>query len=186
VVPFAALWPETRAALEADGRQAEYVHVGHSQTAYHELLLSLWREGRGFAIVEQDIVVFPGALAEMEACPEPWCGRAYNLGTHLGSYLGCAKFSDTLVRDCPSVIDAIDRLPPDGTPRRYWGRLDSRLKQVLEDQLGLRQHIHWPAVEHLNPDKGRFVANCVRCGGPIPWSTILASPPPYPHDCGSQ
>jgi hypothetical protein len=182
-VPYATLFPEVQEALEADGRTAEYVHVGGTPEAYFELLAGLWAEGKGFVIVEQDIVPWPGAIAEMEACPEPWCGRPYNLGTHLGAYLGCTKFSDSLVAGAPGVIAAIDHLAFDGTPRRYWGRLDTRLKQVLEDQLGLTHHWHWPAVEHLNPEKGRFTVNCVRCGSPLPWATIMASPPPYHCSC---
>lgn len=183
IVPYATLFEETRSALDATGRAIEYVDVGHSPTAYHELLLNVWHAGEAFLVVEQDIVPWDGAIDELEECPSPWCGRGYNLGTHIGAYLGFTRFSDALVCDNPGVIDAIDRLAPDGTPRRYWGRLDTRLKQVLEDQLGLTVDLHWPAVEHLNPDKGRFVANCVRCGEPIPWATILKSPPPYTCDC---
>jgi hypothetical protein len=184
VVPYVTLWPETQAALEADGRQAEYVFVGGSATAYFELLQALWQEGQGFVVVEQDIVPGLGAIAEMESCPEPWCGRPYNMGGSIEPALGCTRFSDALVHDAPGVIEAITRLPFDGiTDRRHWGRLDSRLKQVLEDQLGLKHHWHWPAVEHLNPDKKRFTANCVRCGDPIPWATILLSPPPYRCHC---
>lgn len=184
VVPWATQFPEVRTALEADGRQAEYVNVGKSPTAYHELLLDIWHQGQGFIVVEQDIVVYPGALADMEACAKPWCGHPYWLGTVFGAYLGCTKFSDELVRDNPGVMDALDTLRDDGTNRRYWGRLDTRLGQVLNDQVGISIHNHWPAVVHLNPDKQmRGGVNCVECGRAIPWRVLRLGPPwPCDHD----
>jgi hypothetical protein len=175
IVPYAALRPETRAALEADGREAEYVHVGGSPEAYHGLLESVWREGRGFILVEQDIVVWPGALAALEACPEPRCGMAYSLSTGYGSWLGCARFSDRLVADNPGVFQAIDALPFDGTPRRYWGRLDTRLDTVLAQQVGAPMHVHWPAVGHLNPAQQAPVLN-MRCGHPVPDEIVQWGP----------
>jgi len=177
VVPYAKLYPETREALEADGVEAEYVDVGRDPTAYHWLLEQLWGKSHGFIVVEQDIVVRPGCVAELESCPEPWCGFAYSIGTTYGSFLGFVKFSDDLVAHHPGVFLGIASLRDDGTPRRYWGRLDTRLKQVLEDREGQRMHIHWPAVDHLNPDKGTPIVNCVRCGAAIPDVIVRQGPP---------
>ena len=183
IVPWAKEFPEVRAALEADGRQAEYVYVGGSPTAYHELFLGLWHEGHGWINVEQDIVTFPGAIAELEACPELWCARAYWLGAVFGAFLGFTKFSDDLVRNNPGVMEAIDRLRDDGTPRHYFGRLDTRLSQVLMDQLGLTIHLHWPAVEHLNPEKKmRGGVNCTECGRSLPWRVIRLEPSQWTCD----
>ena len=184
VVPFAKLWDETKAALEADGRAAEYHYVGGSPTAYFELLQSVWAQGEAFTVIEQDIVPYVGAIAALEACSQPWCGFAYSMGGSMEAALGCTRFSDELVKDNPGVIDAIAQLPFDGiTDRRHWGRLDSRLAQVLHDQLGLTMCVHWPAVGHLNPDKEPLRANCVHCGEAIPWATIMAGPAPYDHNC---
>jgi len=185
IVPYKTLWHETRAALEADGRQAEYFDVGHTPTAYHELMLAVWAEGKGFTVVEQDIVPYVGAIAELEACPEPWDGKPYWIGGTFDCYLGCTRFSDALVHDNPGLMESLDRLPDDGTPRRYWGRVDTRLAQVLRDQYGLHIHAHWPAVEHMNPQKlVRGGINCIVCGEPIAWKTVMRQPPPWPceHD----
>jgi hypothetical protein len=181
VVPYATLFPETQAALEADGRTADYRYVGGLPTDYHDLVAALWRDGQGFIIVEQDIVVYNGALAQLEECPEPWCGCVYWLGTTFDTWLGCTKFSDSLVKDHPEVMDVCAGLRENGMPRRDWARVDTRLAQVLRDNIGLSIHQHWPAVEHLNPDKllrGAF--NCVYCGDPLPWETVKRQPPPYP------
>lgn len=185
IVPHTDLRPETRAALEADGQTPEYHRVGPgTDEAYFNLLHAVWAEGAAFTVVEHDIVVFPGAIADLEACSQPWCGRPYSMGGSMEAALGCTRFSAALVANNPGVVDAIDRLPFDGiTKRRHWGRLDTRLAQVLHDQLGLTIHTHWPAVEHLNPDKARLRANCVHCGETIPWATIMAGPAPYSHDC---
>lgn len=188
IVPFAVnqrngtggLQEATRRALEGDGIDAEYIDVSGSQTAYHELLLRLWADGQGFVNIEHDIVVRPGLVAEFVACPEPWCGSPYSIGTSLGSYLGCVRFSDAMVQGYPDAVRAIDRLPWDGTERRYWGRLDTRLIQVLTDQYHLVQHLHWPAVEHLNPTKTPPTWNC-RCGQPIPFEIVASGP--GPHRC---
>lgn len=180
VVPYATLYPETKVALESDGYLPEYRYTGATQSAYHETLAELWRAGEAFTVVEQDIVVWPGALAVLEACPEPWCGFAYELSTGYGAYLGCTRFSQALLREHVGVFEGVDHLRPDGTPPRYWGRLDTRLKQVLETE-GLRMHIHWPVVGHLNPSQ-QFIGafNCGRCGAAIPRETTDAGPAPYP------
>ena len=175
MVPYVTLYPETRAALEADGIAAEYVDVSGSPSAYHDALEAVWRGGVGFTVVEQDIVVWPGALKALWACEWDWCGYAYSIGTHYGSYLGCVRFSDELVAGFPGAFDAIAVLPPDGTPRRYWGRLDTRLKSVLETA-GHEMHVHWPLVGHLNPDKPDPIINC-RCGRAVPYEIVRFGPP---------
>jgi len=181
VVPYATLFPETKAALEADGVTAEYVDVGGSPTAYHELLLRVWFEGQGFTIVEQDIVPRPGCIAELEACPEPWCGFSYGISGGFIVALGLTRFSDALVRDHPTVMEALDSLPWDGTPRRYWGRLDTRIAQQLMDHERLKVHRHLPSVRHLNPSQQLPHYNCVTCGAEIPVEVMMLNgDPPYP------
>jgi len=186
VVPYATLYPETKAALEADGQTPEYVSVAGDPTAYYQLLARLWEEGRGFTIVEQDIVPRPGCIAELEACPEPWCGFVYPISTGFITGLGLTRFSDDLVRDHPAVVTTIDTLPrTDPSDRRYWGRLDTRLAQVLMDHERLTVHRHTPPVRHLNPVQPLPHYNCVRCGAAVPEEVMLAGEPPYPcRRCG--
>jgi hypothetical protein len=179
VVAYAELYPETRAALEADGIKAEYEFTGSSQTAYFELMARLWKEQEAFTVIEQDIVVWPGAIAVLEACSEPLCGFAYELSTGWGSWLGCTRFSKQVIAAEPGLFQAIDALPFDGTPKRYWGRLDTRLFQVLEAG-GWKKHVHWPSVRHLH-EAQRFVGafHCPH-GRPIPRAVLERQPWPYP------
>lgn len=183
ICPWTDLRPETRAALEADGIEAEYVNVNGSQTAYHELLERTWREGRGFVIVEHDIVPWPGALRTLWDCSCDWGGYAYPTSTAWNAWLGCTKFSDALVVGVPALWDAIANLRYDGTNRKYWGRLDTRMKQVLEDSQGLRMHVHWPAVGH--PTKVPPIMNCA-CGKGIPDEVARLGPPWYCPACGTE
>ena len=187
IVPFAAdpahdvrgLWPETVAALEAAGIVADYIDVSSSPTAYQSLLATVWQAGSAFCIVEMDIVVYPDAIEAMERCPSPWCVTAYNVGSEYAGYLGCVKFGDALVADQPDVFTEINRLPDDGTPRGYWGRLDTRLERVLRER-GYTKHTHWPAVGHLNPEKAGLIVNCA-CGAAIPEAILMSGP--GPHQC---
>jgi hypothetical protein len=187
VVPYANLYPETRAALEADGHvHAEYIRTGGEVFDYYNLLKQLWASQEGFVIVEQDIVPWPGAIQLLWDCPENWCGYAYELSVGFGAYLGCTKFSDDLVAENPSIIETIARLPNHGMPPRHWARLDTRLKEVLEDYAKQKMHVHWPSVGHLNPAQkflGAF--NCGSCGAPVPEEVYRAQPWPYPCSaCG--
>jgi hypothetical protein len=184
LIPYVTLYPGVREAVEDDGWTPELVAVGHSPTAYHEAFAVWWADGEAFCVVEQDIVIFPGALDELRDCPEPWCGRPYSLSTGYGAYLGCTRFSASLLRSRPSLMGDIDGLRFDGTPRRMWGRLDTRLKQVLEDS-GISMHVHWPAVGHLNPAQQPPIVNCPRCGLAIPDETVRLGPSPQCQRCSA-
>ena len=185
VIPWATEYPEVRAAVEADGWTPEMVYVGDDPTHYHGLLGDLWDDGESFCIVEHDIVVFPGALAEMDRCPDPWCARPYELSVGMGAWLGCTRFSADLLRDHPAAVRSIDHLKPDGTPLRHWARLDTRLEQVLTRE-GAVKRTHWPAVVHLNPSQ-KFAGayNCVGCGAAVPPGQVRLGPPPFAcRSCG--
>lgn len=153
VVPYASLYPETRAALAADGWDAEYADVSGSVTAYADLLESVWALGETVIVVEQDIVPWPGALAILRDCPSPWCGFAYELGTGYEAWLGCTKFEGRLMLAHPDAFALIDAMPSDGVHPRLWSRLDTRLTAVLLGRGADPIHVHWPPVGHLNPDQ---------------------------------
>jgi hypothetical protein len=186
VVPYAhgpytaGLHPEVVAALEADGYAPETVDVSGSETAYHDLLAGLWREGRTLIVVEHDVVVYPGALAAMLACPEPWCVTPYRVNGEYEGYLGCVRFSARLLAEVPDAMDAAGQLTY-GPPPRYWGWIDNRLAQVLGEH-GYSKHRHWPAVKHLHVYDPPTVWNCV-CGRPIPEETVASGPGPW--RCGT-
>src|SRR5678816_4496251 len=60
---------------------------------YYELVKSLWAEGKPFIINEHDVIAWPGAIAQLQECPEPWCTFAYRAGCGwVNNALGLVKF----------------------------------------------------------------------------------------------
>lgn len=141
--------PETRAALDASGYPWIDAEVA-GDTGYTMLLAALWRDGEAFTIVEHDIIPHPGAPAELEACPEPWCafGYRYQHGTHAG--LGCARFSARLLAAVPDAVEQTLAESDEVHPAGHWCNLDDRLCRVLA-RYGFASHRHSPEVGHLSP-----------------------------------
>lgn len=150
VCPFTRISPETRAALDASGYEWSAEDVSYCNATYTLLLTCLWRNGEAFAVVEHDIVPHPGALAELEACPEPWCvfPYAYQHGTHAG--LGCARFSASLLAAVPDAVTQTLAEATQAHPSGHWCQLDDRLSRVLQRR-GYTRHVHSPEVGHLSP-----------------------------------
>lgn len=141
---------ETAAALDASGFHWERADVSGSDTSYTRLLACLWAAGEPFCVVEHDIVPHPGALAKLAACPQPWCAYpyAYMGGMHAG--LGCTRFSAALLAAVPDAVERTWAESTDVHPAGFWCALDDRLARVLR-RAGFTQHVHFPAVRHLNP-----------------------------------
>jgi hypothetical protein len=83
VVPYApgCLHERVVPAIEAQGYVPELIEcvnvVGHPQS-YPAILRDLLLSGDDFCIIEHDNESRPGCLADLEACPEPWCFYAYD------------------------------------------------------------------------------------------------------------
>ena len=106
--------------------------------SYDRLFRELWAKQQPFILVEHDIVPWPGALAQLWKCPEPWCGFHYYVNGELRSYLGCTKFDPASLGECPLPKDVVE-----------WQTMD----QTIEKELAKRSipgHIHRPPVTHLN------------------------------------
>ena len=147
VVPFTDLAPETRAALVADGIDARYVDVSDDHRSYWRLMLNLWEARETVILVEHDIVISPGTVADFLACPKDWCSRPYLMGAIEGTAFGCTKFSGSLMARQPT---AVSRIP---YQHRSWHALDSMVTGTLRRN-GELEHIHGPAVRHLHWDGG--------------------------------
>lgn len=150
ICPFTRLSAETHAALDDSGYRWEPRDVSGSDTAYTELLAGLWAAGEAFAVVEHDVVPPPGALAELEVCPEPWCVFPYRYqhGTHAG--LGCARFSAALLAVVPDAVGETLSESDAVHPAGHWCNVDDRLSRVLQRH-GFTRHRHTPEAGHLSP-----------------------------------
>ncbi len=124
--------------------------------SYDMLFRELWAKGDPFILVEHDIIPWPGALAQLWTCPEPWCGFPYsNFGT-FRSYLGCTKFEPSRLGDCPLSGEI-----------RSFGELDQIIIKtlLLRDRTDwkarpkYKNHVHNPPVAHLNINHSRMRGN---------------------------
>jgi len=77
ICPYAGVvHPDTDRALREQAPHAELIDVGGSPTAYWSLLAETWADGVDFLLVEQDIVIPPGAIDRLASCQNPWCSLA--------------------------------------------------------------------------------------------------------------
>ena len=152
VVPFAVgqgSWAlaAVKLALRQDGVEARFVHMD-TDLAYYDLLHSLWRAQETFTVVEHDIVVHPGAIQELEDCPEPWCTFPYycSVGWIIDG-LGCTKFSRAMMTEHPAFLD--EPFPGCCKHSKHYCGLD-RLIAHRANELGMYPHVHAPGVVNLN------------------------------------
>lgn len=176
-VPYTAkLRPETAAAAPS----AQFVDVAAADTAYWDLLASLWRAGETFILVEHDIVPPDGALDGLWACERDWCGLPYPVGDHFGIFNGCTKFGAALLERFPLAVEQMRS--------HHWASLDSQLIAYLQRQdPTLAPHIHWPAAQHLSHEYdtlSRVFANCGACGAALTWETLRLGPEATCPRCG--
>ncbi len=143
VVPYAEdckALQSVRIALDQDNLYPDY-QLMDREDAYHDLFKRLWETGEPFIINEHDIIPWPSAIAQLEACPEPWCTHMYRCACGwIGNGLGLAKFD-------PKRLPNIFQTPFGNT---NWQYLDTRIADRLRIY-ELQPHIHTPAVTNLNP-----------------------------------
>lgn len=132
VVPFTALNPATKAAVP----DALFVEMD-AEDSYRLLMKDLWARGEAFTLVEHDVVPTAEQVAELEACPYPWCHFGYCPGDWVPTF-GCARFSRNLIAGTQGVWD--DESWP-------WSQLDAKFA-VYARALGWEHHWHYPHVLH--------------------------------------
>jgi hypothetical protein len=108
---------------------------------YYELVKSLWAAGEPFIICEHDIVPWPGALAKLDDCPQPWCTFKYRSSAGwINDGLGLVKFN-------PAQLPNIFKGEFD---QKHWSNLDVQIARRLQAHL-IHPCTHSPAVTNLNP-----------------------------------
>lgn len=150
VCPYTEMTVACRMALDASGYDWEPVKMTDDFT-YGRMLADLWSYGETFCIIEQDVVVQPGTLAEMDGCQERWC--AYPTG-YMGSYLwglSCVKFGAGLLARYPNAVIEANQIdiPPLHPPGHWCTRDHCLQRMVLEQKYREQFHRHW--VEGENP-----------------------------------
>ncbi len=152
-VPYTRIDPFIRRALqeynqhddEQDCADVNYVEMVNDDS-YWQLLSKAWEKGEAFAIIEHDVLPWPGALKEIQDCPALWCAYTYkiNLGYGITHAFGCCKFSADLIRQLPHAWSNMED--------RHWSKLDSQFCYYAL-RAGYIPHPHRPAVIHADWDR---------------------------------
>lgn len=143
-VPYTRVHPQTVAGAPKD---ATWVDVSASDSAYYAALHDIWELGESFALLEHDVVCRPDVIAAFEECPEPWCIYGYSNICHPGcmeawrNALGCTRFRADAIEAVP---DALSSIPADNWD---WHNVCDGLGNNLR-AAGLEHHWHEPWVFH--------------------------------------
>ena len=120
--------------------QPELVKVGDDES-YWSLLRDEWAKGEEFFIVEQDVIVWTGAISMLQACAQSWCTLPTLChGRMITTTFGCVKFGKQLVERNPGIWDDISR---------NWFHLDANFTTAMGWPF-IGPHAHYPSATHLN------------------------------------
>jgi hypothetical protein len=122
--------------------------VSTTQFDYWELTRQLWESGQDWAYVEHDVLIPPGCIAGLEACPEVWCMHSYTVQddkpiTDWGGNgaFGMVRFRGELTRKFSTLVADLFH--------HSWSRLDGQVISALFAR-GYKAHQHYPDAEHLH------------------------------------
>jgi len=175
IVPYAeingtaAILDAVKLNLATQGLRPRMVRCDRTYS-YDLLFRELWAAGTPFILVEHDVLPWPGALVELWACPEPWCGFPYHVFGELRSYLSCTKFDPTRLGEVPLPADL-----------ESWYTMDKIIEQTLMSR-GHKGHLHGPPVSHLNFSHSRMPAR--EAAPPQFWDVEVVELKPQEASCG--
>jgi hypothetical protein len=147
--PYTKINPLTAEALDLYAPDAErvelqgagYVANNTQDFQYGNLLLSWWRRGEPFVLVEHDIVLHDRVIPEFEECDHDWCTFSYSTARRGTLYqsLGCVRFSARLLAATQADAGYLRICP--------WWANDQAIAKIC-GRAGFAAHTHWPMVEH--------------------------------------
>ena len=129
-------------------------YVGHSDTAYWDLLQACWvSTDPEMVVIEHDIGVKPEAIRDLLNCPQAWCAAMYPFEAGEIFGLGLTKFELAIRQAVPDALEQvalIDQTPIH--PPKHFCSMDAWLQGVL-DRAGHKPHVHRVpgGVRHHNP-----------------------------------
>ena len=148
IVPFTKISKTQITVFQIEGIQPEYVPMTHYDS-YWKLLKRQWEAREPFILVEHDILPWPTALAQLEACYDPWCALPYMIGGRFSWAFGCIKFGQGIFDKLPTILDEL--------PYRNWFNLDSEITWRAETNHQVRLHRHHASpLIHLNQEHAGF------------------------------
>lgn len=143
--------PAAAAALAAHVPQAEVVDVTGDNYAYWREISARWTGDADLVVIEQDIEVGEGTVAELAACDQDWCVFAYPIfrtRVRLRVGLGCTKVSAAAQRKVSAAAVAEGfGLCAQCRGKGCWWHLDGRIATMLK-RGGFFPHVHGDVVHH--------------------------------------
>jgi hypothetical protein len=181
IYAYTRVYAEAVSALDAEEYPYEMVDVSSDDESYWRLRRDLWHAGEDHLIVEHDMIIPHGSIAQFEACPEEWCGHLYySVWGGWGVWWGVTRYRGSLTRRHPDLPESIES--------RHWGSLDSAWINHLRLLCYPEAHRHEPPAIHLTKGRGGLgvtvFVNCSGCGSALPTEEVERSPQPRCQDCG--
>ena len=141
VVPTRAASSPAARALVIEGFEVTEV-VMEDPFHYGRLTADLWALGKGFVMVEDDVVPWPGAIQAMLDCPKEWC--AYEFPRTYVQHEPRSGF--TVSMGCTKLTAAIlERYSPAFGDLR-WDEVNGPIEEALSSETC---HLHYPPVAHV-------------------------------------
>jgi hypothetical protein len=144
IIPTRTLGQPAALALTMEGHEVTEVAM-RDYCHYGRMLTQQWQTGRGFILVEEDIVPWPGALAELERCEQECCAFEYPTGIIIEEprsgwcvSLGCIKFATSLVARVECGYE---------WQNAGWDSLEGKVFETLQGEVDV--HVHGPPVAHV-------------------------------------
>jgi len=143
-VPYTKVTPKLQHVIDAlrvQFVQPEATRI-KGKEGYWKLIADLWDRGETFFIVEQDNIVWPGAIDTLNHCKNPWCTLpSLCRGVMVYTSFGTVKFDAAIIERFPDFWKDL--------PDKQWYWLDSNWATHMIEQ-DETVCIHWPASTHLN------------------------------------
>jgi hypothetical protein len=165
-IPYTSILPETLKCLEP----YDYTPVKMvEENDYPHYFQKRWEEGESFITIEHDTVFEPGAIEELENCPEEWC--AYSIGGYdavwdkenakvkilpysikhfvdgIAPTLALIKFESSFIKKYPDLWDG---LPERTDLKQRWMWCDGWLDGYTRSR-DILCHQHYKNVINANP-----------------------------------
>jgi len=140
-IPYSEFYPATPISLIGFNYQPVKTE---GDFGYSHFFSDRWKEGKTFINIEQDTVVWPGAVKAIWECPREWCVYACQLPVHQsidleneknGVPLACMKVSSEMIKKSPNLWDK----------HIMWNVCDRHIMKS-----GAKVHQHYPGVVNAN------------------------------------
>lgn len=144
-VPFTTFYPATPISLIGFNFR---LTPTNGVNGYAQYFRDRWKDGKPFINVEQDIVVWPGAIKQLWDCPHDWCVFDFHLPNHqtrnlenekVGVPIGCVKITANMIAQTSGLWDQ----------NCSWEYCEQQLTKGLI-AAGFTPHQHHPGVVNGN------------------------------------